>query len=104
MMSSKRKLKHEYIIMDKEGIIVSNYEALQDIYGSKIGIHDIKNKNEIKTLEKGYHLSWAFIEDRYNELNERYIDIKKRIELISLIRMKRDETYETIEKTTGKKT
>lgn len=90
-MSYKRKLKHEFVILDKDGVIIPNSESFGDIWGSHITIQDAQSKYKIVSLKKGYLIPWDAIEDRYNLLNEQFKDIKKRIELLSLIRMKHNE-------------
>ena len=94
-MSYKRKLKHEFVILDKKGVIILNSESFSDIWGSHTDIHDAKSQGyKIVSLKKGYLIPWDAIEDRYNFLNEQFEAIKKRIELLGVIRMKRDENLE----------
>lgn len=94
----KRRTKYEYLILDTKGVIVSDSKAFQDVYGAKTPISELKRKYDIKKLGQGYLIPWDCIENRYNELNKKYEDIKKKLELISLIRMKRDENFIIIDK------
>ena len=41
-------MKHEFVILDRDGVIVSNSDIIKEIYGSAVTVHDMKNKDCIK--------------------------------------------------------
>jgi len=79
-------MKKEFIILDGKGVIVVDSKTVQEILGSKQTMHDLN----ITKVKHGYLITWEQIEERYKYLIEKANDIKKRLELIVLIRIKKE--------------
>ena len=93
-MSYRRKMKHEFLVLSDEGVLIPNAQSFGEVWGSHVQITDVKHKYNIVHQKKGYLIPWKAIEELYNFLNEQLENIKVRLELLSLIRMKRDEILE----------
>ena len=71
-------MKHEFLILDKDGVILPNHKVVQDIFGASVVISDIQRKYPIKKLDKGWLFPWDLLQKRYDELGGRLDELKKR--------------------------